>query len=451
MSLSIRRACRATSIILGLVVVLGVGPANAAGPRNSSSPLYYRIGGSESFMRAPNPGMLSLRLGLKNVAALNYSCGRFDARVTIQNLLNSVSQWGNQITNAVQAGVAALPMYVFQRAQPGLYELFQTYLAKAEKEWNIALKSCEEMESEMRRGDDPYEDYIRMAKGEDWNRQASSTQDATQAKTAVETNNGEDGTTWIGGVPAGGSGQPPIEFVHDTVVAGFQLTVNRPVTTPASTPLSGTATAALAKVFPTAADAGDWAAEVLGDGGVSQISKTSAQKSARAAVGLLPKVEAESIAARSQLVTVVTSSGVPSSANMEAASAPSVVVSRELVEALRELPPADQSDIITRLGMEIAQARTIDKALLVRGLLLAGVTGVPELARGPTRALIYGKISDLNRMIDDLRSDINIRREMVSYTAAALVDNFRSRQTQGAGVGASGRPDNHPFVNGRPQ
>ena len=61
----------------------------ASPPRDRNSLLYYRIGGSESSQRAPNPGTVSVKLGLSGLGRVNFSCGKFDAQITVQNLLNN--------------------------------------------------------------------------------------------------------------------------------------------------------------------------------------------------------------------------------------------------------------------------------------------------------------------------------------------------------------------------
>src|ERR1700674_3262558 len=60
--------------------------------------LYYKMGGGESVSRAANPLHTPLKIGLGGVVRMNYSCGRFDAGVTIQNLMNQFANVGAVIT-----------------------------------------------------------------------------------------------------------------------------------------------------------------------------------------------------------------------------------------------------------------------------------------------------------------------------------------------------------------
>ena len=185
--------------IAGVTCTLAGTAASQAVVPGDQSLLYYKIGGGEPVSRPANPAATPLRIGLGGSARLNYSCGRFDGAVTIQNLMNGFASLGTTVTSAVRSGIAALPLYVLQRASPGLYELFQTYQKKAETEWNIALKTCEEMEAQIKQGGDPYAEWLAMAKGEGWKEVSRTTRDAVSAKQRVETSGGVGGLTWIGG------------------------------------------------------------------------------------------------------------------------------------------------------------------------------------------------------------------------------------------------------------
>ncbi|MCX9158156.1 integrating conjugative element protein [Niveibacterium sp. 24ML] len=438
------------AVLIGSTLIANTAQAAPRAPRDKNSLLYYKIGGSESSSRAPNPGTLSMKLGLSGAAKLNYSCGKFDAQITIQNLMNNVKQWGTQLTNAVQAGIAALPMYIVQRAQPGLYEMLQTYLYKAEKTFDIALKSCEQMEQSIRNGGDPYEDYINAAKSQDWKMQTTQTADAVQAKKAVENKDGEDGMGWVAGVKAGGKGQAAVKPVRDSVAAGFQITMNRPVATPPAAQVANPQNYRLTRAFPTAAAAADWALVVLGDQDIATCSQVNCPaKGAIAGTGLLPRLESEFSLALTQMSQLANGTGVPAQADLAAANAPGVAVSRELVDALRAMPVSDRGAMVTRLAMEIAQSRVLDKALLVRDLMMAGVSGVPEVASSHAAPTIKEKLEALNKLIASTSEDIRIRRDIVSTTAGAIVEAYRAQQTSSAAVAPSATPDAHPLVNGR--
>lgn len=82
---------------LVLVVTLACIGANAlAAPPPPTMPtsgrgttLYYQLGGGDAAARAPNPSNTSLRLGFSISAAFNFSCGKFNATLSFQNLMNA--------------------------------------------------------------------------------------------------------------------------------------------------------------------------------------------------------------------------------------------------------------------------------------------------------------------------------------------------------------------------
>lgn len=449
------KAATPLCLFAGTLLLAAPGAARAQPPvvPGDESVLYYRIGGGEPVSRPANPLSSTVRIGLGGTARVNYSCGRFDMDVTIENLMNQFANLGTTINAAVKAGIAALPLYILQRASPGLYELFQTYRRKAELEWDIALKSCEEMEAIIRQGGDPYEEWIKLAKGENWKAASLTVADVVQAKKKIETEGGTKGLAWIGGISKGGRFQGAIEVIRDLVQAGYNVTMNLPPGAPpgAVFPASGPAATRLTTTFATPRAAADWAVAVLGDVSISLCDEPGCQaKATLPGTGLLPKFEAERPAAEAQLAAVLAGVEAPRLADLEKASAPGVAVTRDLVEALQALRAPERRIAVGRVALEVAQARVIDKALLIRNLLLTGA-GLPEAAYEPAREHATQRIAQLNRLIDDLLFETRVRREVLSTTAGLVLDAHRSERPLSSGTQAQERPDRRPLENGRVQ
>jgi hypothetical protein len=163
---------------------------------------------------------------------------------------------------------------------------------------------------------------------------------------------------------------------------------------------------------------------------------------------LLQKYEAERPAAETQLQAVVSGTAAPEYADLEKASAPGVAVTRELMEALRALRPAVRQLALTRLSMEVAQARVVDKALMMRNVLLTG-GGVPEAGWEPAQKELRERVDLLNRHLDDLLFETRVRREVVSSTAKDLIESFHADQPKSAKTGPQERTDPRPLENGR--
>jgi integrating conjugative element protein (TIGR03755 family) len=163
--------------------------------------------------------------------------------------------------------------------------------------------------------------------------------------------------------------------------------------------------------------------------------------------GLLPKFEAEKPIAQAQLLKAVTAN-VPDRTDLDAASAPGVAMTRELVDALREMRPLERDVALGRLSMEVAQARTIDRALLIRNTFLTG-SGVPEATYDAAQKEVRAKVDEINRYIDDLLFETRVRREVVSNTAGVLIDGYRANRAQSMNSGPNGRVDVNPVLDGR--
>ena len=410
--------------------------------------LYYQLGGGDAAARAPNPSNTSLHLGLSGVAKFNFSCGKFNATLSLQNLLNAFARLGPMITSAVQAGIAALPMYILQRAQPGLYELIQTYIAKAEKLVSLSFQSCESIEKNGY--NNPFDKFNAIAMDEGWKKEANTgSGDVVQAKDTVQTRSGIDGFTWVFGAKAGGDSQPPAKLVNDLVTASYNLTMMQPTTASASTSYSASGTR-LGKAFPTPADAAAFATDAIGDLEIATcVAGRCPTKATKTAIGLERKAEDEIAVIRPQLATVLAAT-VPSTTDLDAASAPGVLVTRDLVDALRALPKAEQAIAVERISQEVALARTVDRALLVRQMLVTGQT-IPEALPTPVTEEIKAKIALVNRTIDDLMYEVRIRKEVVSSSASTILDAYRGSSAASRSNAPVAPAEKRPLVDGRVQ
>ena len=228
---------------------------------------YYEIGGAQPVSVPANPSVVSVTLGGSAQLGLGYSCGKFDPVAAVTNTLNNigagVDNMMNAMTAAASAAIASLPALILQRANPGLYDLFQNALLQAEETMQLATKSCEQMEAEIAQGKNPYADLITLSKGNDWKVQMGiGGNDAVTAKDAVEFSNGDSGIPWVGG-QAGGVGQPVLEFTGDIVKAGYNINMNRPIT--ATGPIPAASVTRLSEVWSTPVAARNWVVDVVGE------------------------------------------------------------------------------------------------------------------------------------------------------------------------------------------
>ncbi|MEZ5489090.1 MAG: integrating conjugative element protein [Gammaproteobacteria bacterium] len=438
-----------TLLLFGAMSVSQVTHA-AQGPTEDSL-WYYEIGGAEPVSLPANPSVVSVTLGGSAQLGLGYSCGKFDPVAAVTHTLNDigagVDNMMNAMTAAATSAIAALPALILQRANPGLYDLFQNALIKAEETMQLATKSCEVMETEIAQGKNPYADLITLSKGNDWKVQMGiGGNDAVTAKESVESSNGDNGVPWIGG-QAGGSGQPVLEFTGDIVEAGYNINMNRALTD--TTPVPVTSATRLSEIWPSPADARDWTVDVVGENIVTTCD--TCRKDSIPGTGLLPKLYQESATVTTEIQNLVSGATPPTLDNLEQITAPGVAITRQVIESIREMPVSEQSLIMGRLVSEISTARTVEKALFARRLLLSG-RQVPEVyATEVAREHADNSIAELDKEIENLLFETRVRKEVVSDTVTTLLERAAARRQSSLTVPEVPTLDPNPLRDGRVQ
>lgn len=436
-------------ILAAIMLTWSISGYSAQGPTEDSF-WYYEIGGAQP-VSVPNPEVVSVTVGGSAQLGLGYSCGKFDPVAAVTNTLNNIAAGVDDMMNAMTAAatsaIAALPALILQRANPGLYDLFQNALLKAEATMELATKSCEQMEAEIAKGKNPYADLITLSKGNDWKVQMGvGGNDAVTAKASVESANGDHGVPWIGG-QAGGTGQPVLEFTGDIVRAGYNITMNRPVTDTSSVPAA--ASTRLSDIWPSPEDARDWTIEVVGENIVTTCD--TCRKDSVPGTGLLPKLYQESEAVTLDIQNLVSGATPPTLENLDKITAPGVAITRQVIEAIRDMPTSEQSLIMGRLVSEISTARTVEKALFARRLLLTG-RQVPEVyATDVAREHADASIAELDKDIENLLFETRVRKEVVSDTVALLLQRSAAKRQSSLTVPEVPTLDPRPLRGGRVQ
>jgi len=433
-----------------LIGLLGLNSAQAVtkGPTEDSL-WYYEIGGAEPVSVPANPSVVSVTLGGSAQLGMGYSCGKFDPVAAVTNTLNNigagVDNMMNAMTAAASAAIASLPALILQRANPGLYDMFQNALLQAEETMQLATKSCEQMEAEIAQGKNPYADLITLSKGNDWKMQMGiGGNDAVTAKDAVESSNGDSGIPWVGG-QAGGTGQPVLEFTGDIIKAGYNINMNRPITTVG--PVPPASATRLTEIWTTPADARDWVVDVVGENIVTTCD--TCRKDSIPGTGLLPKLNQEATAVTVEIQNLVSGATPLTLANLDNITAPGVAITRQVIEAIREMPASEQSLIMGRLVSEISTARTVEKALYARRLLLSG-RQVPEVyATEVAREHADISITELDKEIENLLFETRVRKEVVSDTVATLLQRTAARRQSSLNTPRVPTIDPRPLGNGR--
>jgi integrating conjugative element protein (TIGR03755 family) len=437
------------ALLAGLVFAQA---GNTAAPAPTEDGLwYYRIGGAAPISLAPNPGKITTPIEGSITLGLGYSCGKFDPVLGVSNILNDIAAGADamktQMVNAATAAIAALPALILQRANPGLYDLFQNALLDAQARIELATKTCEQMEAEIAEGKNPYADWVTLSKGNDWKVQMGLGTDALTAKTAVETANGENGVPWIG-ESAGGVGQPVIRVIGDIAQAGYNISLNRPANATGTVP-SGSNAPPLAQVWDSPQAASDWIVDVVGDKIVTTCD--GCEKTSIPGNGLLLMYQRERTTIAPLMQALVSGSVTSTLANLDEVSAPGTAITRQVIEAVQSTPRTEQGLIMGRLVDEIAAARTVEKALLARRVILTG-RQVPEVqAVDDAMSETNRAMTELEQEIENLLFETRVRREMVSETVTVLLEWDAGRREQSRLRPGVPLEDSQPLEKGRVQ
>lgn len=378
---------------------------------DTNNQIFYKIGGVNR-IRPPLTPDANITLGIGGNANLGYSCGKFDISAAFSNLMdnfkNGADDAVNAVTNTANAAISSLPALTLQRAMPGLYDMFQEYKLDAETDINIANKSCQEMEADIARGDNPYADFFQNSKSETWKEEAQKGTIITKVKEKSEETAGDDGVTQYG-EKVGGINQPAMKVVESAVVVGYNYALGN-----ASSPTQSSSAPAdteLGQNFPSSDEAAIWATDVLGEFEINNKAPIT-----KIGSGLHPKVKIEREKAMQQFN------------NFEYNK---LGFGPDVIERVKILSVKDQGSVYSNLIDDVAIERSIRKALIVRRLLLSGNQAETSEQRDK-------KIALLERDIKSLMFERKIKQELSNNTLLELL-NIRSPQ--------QGSPDSVNSIN----
>lgn len=406
------------AVITALLIASANADAQLRQVPHTDGMLYYRIGGGRHISIPPSLTITTINLSAgANLGALN--CGKFDLGASIEagldNLKDGVDNAMVAIEAAAGAAIANLPGYILQKANPGLYDLFQNALLRAQEAYSLATKSCERMQYEISQNINPYAEWITLSRGDSWKRSLGAGEDNIH-KAEEDAEDGHNaGLTWVGGITRGGDSHPPIRVLSEIASAGLNILSNRPPESGSDLPSS----APLRQHFAGPDSLSQWIWNVLGD-----IEISVCDGCAQGAVpgrGLIPYIEKETDEVAGDLLALVTGQNSPNRTNLENVSAPGVLITHQVIEAIRNQSASERSIIVQKLAQEVAEARAMEEAMIVRRLLLTGkkdgdVSAVKMAVDEVDRALV-----ELEKEIDNVIFEKRVRSELVANTAIEVL------------------------------
>jgi len=385
---------------------------------HSDSLFYYQIGGGRHISIPPSLTITTIDLSLL-ASASSLNCGEFDPVTSIESSLNQLANGADQYMTALEAAASAaianLPGYILQKANPGLYDLFQNALLRGQEAFSLATKSCERMQYEISQGINPYAEWVTLSRGDAWKYSIGiGEKNIHEAESSINTAP-EKGLVWVGGINRGGVGQEPITVLSDIANAGLNLLSNRPAESTDNLPAS----APLSQHFSSPNEVHKWIVEVLGEVQISVCDGCS--NGAIAGKGLLPKIEAETEKILAQLKGLVIGNLKPTRTHLHAVSAPAITVTLQLINAIRNQEPTERAIILSKVAQEIAEARIMEQAMIMRRLILSGTKEANVAAIHMATDEADKALSELDNEIKNIIFEKNIRNEFVADTAIKIL------------------------------
>ncbi|MCB1695196.1 MAG: integrating conjugative element protein [Halioglobus sp.] len=392
---------------------------------------YYRLGGGEPVTRSASNRDTTLELGGAVVWNTDLMCGNFDMSLSVdeqlKGLKGSFSNLMSSVISAATGAVASLPALIIQKVNPALYDLLQNGVLQASEEFHLAQVSCEDIVGIM---DDviTHSGWENVAKGGYWAGESASGAELLSTRTSADIEGINAGVIWVEGATKGGRGQPPIELVGDTVKAGYnQLLKRNPANT--TSMVSSCADAPICEQWPNPQAMATWVIDVVGEQKIRTCEGCD-KISAKPGMGLTHQMAIEQDQIAADLAALVLSGSAPTLAQLEAVSGgPGMLVSRRVVEALREENPHEQDVLINRLAAEMALSRTMERAMIARRALISGMKepNIANLQIAQDDLAPY--IADLEKDIENILFEIEVRDRVASNTAVQLLMRDKVRGT----------------------
>lgn len=438
----------------GLGLYLPITFSHTLIPNAKLSPLYYQLGGGQDVRLPPAEDSQNLDLDASIAIHSGAQCGVFNPAISLSSTLNQLHDALKNAEKAViknaTAAVSEFPMYELARINPTLYNILNNAMLHAHKTIRLATKSCEQVQQEISDGKNPYQAWATLAVGHQWQKQIGlalddpsgsdeGVQSITLAQSSVLSQAHQDGVPWITKEAAlnstshlaGGQNQPPIHVVADTVMAGYRVWQST---------AENTSSSHLYQLWASPQAAADWAVQVLGDQVISFCDEPDCHQGSTVGEGLLRQLthcaKQEGVETNSscvaqwqqQLENLIAEPTPPSEEALAALSTPTLAISPSVVQSLRALSPLAQAFFIQKLAHALVLQHVIDKALLIRRLLITG-RQVPAIAsNGPAQSLIQQCLTQLEKDIEALLWEKRIRQKSVANPLQKLLHYTQQQQ-----------------------
>ena len=248
-----------------------------------TSPFYYEIGGGNDFSLPASKDTTTIHLQAESGLDTSKGCSVFNPAVSIENYFNGdaykIESLTKDVVRNTTAAISQWPMYELQRTNPSLYNALSNNLLGANASLSVSTKNCSAMKREIGRGENPYQDFATVSINNHFKKQIAlaashGDTDVSEAMRKISEEGGDNGIPWVQGASsdghkmAGGRNQPLVRVIHDTAIAGYNVSLNRNVDD-ASSPGSDKEYQRITAIWSTPEEAANWTVITVGDLNVS--------------------------------------------------------------------------------------------------------------------------------------------------------------------------------------
>lgn len=431
-------------------------------PDSGDNNLYYAIGGGSIVPNSPAVTN-SVSIPLSVDASLNMDCGKADPTASITNSINGITNsfqniFNSMVTNA-QGAIMQMPAYLISRNNPSLYQMLQNGYQSGQEQFGLATKSCQQVQSEIAQGKNPYQNFAKLSMQNDWKkslsnagsmfqssspstRSASSggvmsysqaqSRDINEIQSQVTQDGGKNGIPWVEGsttstVYAGGEGQPKIQLTHDTTIAGVNAIIGK---TSYGDNASIPQEVSLSHYWKDAAEVSKFSQSVLGENTITTYD--SGDKSSTPGKGLIPQVKSEFDKIYPKLQEMVNDPDNVSIDQLKALSTTSIILNKSLIKLLANEQGVMQNVQMNAVAQGIASAIIVDKAQMLIQILQTALQ-VPVISSNESaKEQIRDNIATLESQIDMVVNYKETNEKLVLSTLKTITANQQIQQINAA-------------------
>lgn len=415
---------------------------NAGSFMPSQSDYYYELGGTSNLFIPPVNKDQTIRIGADIDGRFGFSCSGFNPAVSITNTFQDLKKSALNIPGGVidnlKGSVAGFPLYKLQQSMPALYNVIQNAASFAQNEFTLRVRDCQEVKLALEQNQSPVEGMLSVSDSQGWLEAATRAKkenvDVTETAKSITQKRDDYGLPWIGHEKgnAGGKFQRPIKVINDVVIAGYNILLERKPLDSLDKP---TTNIPMTQNWSTPTDAANWAVKVLGDIQVST-SENKQNHDAKAGLGLSALLQScanantcsQNIA--KALWNLVNGTWTLTEENLRKVSASDLLITDEVIITIQHLPREEQMLTVSKLAEEIAVQNMLDKALMMRRILQAGLQVQEVQNLKPAMNMVLFALKKLDDDIHSLSFENDVRKKMMTETIGTVMDIRHQAQSQ---------------------